>query len=128
MNSTFLPIIHSAFFATRWFSTCYECERSTLGVSVQETRQMNSARHLVRRLISSVVDFGNSQYCGKWKIRISKSEIRNNIKMPMFKIQNKPFDHSHFDHSNLFRVSIFEFRISVSLGSGSNTVHNSRIS
>ena len=42
-----------------------------------------------------------------------------NIKIQMFKIQNKNgfsatlfFGHWYFDHLNLFRVSIFEFRIS----------------
>jgi len=49
-------------------------------------------------------------------------EIRNNIKIQMFKIQNTPtlscsrqrplgFEHWDFGHSNLFRISIFEFRI-----------------
>ena len=80
------------------------------------------------------------KFCGRFwhfimlrelKIRISKSEIRNNIKILMFKIYNKPdtkcepwffrFGHSYFVHLNLFRVSIFEFRISGSLGSGSST-------
>ena len=47
-------------------------------------------------LKSSVFDFGNSipfqldrREASVVKIRISKSEIRNNIKMRMFKIQNK---------------------------------------
>jgi len=55
------------------------------------------------------------------KIRISKSEIRNNIKIKISKIQNKEalqyvivyfcFGHLYFCHLNLFRVSCFEFRI-----------------
>jgi len=45
-----------------------------------------------------------------------------NIKIQMFKIQNKNgfsatlfFGHWYFDHLNLFRVSIFEFIISPSI-------------
>ncbi len=76
--------------------------------------------------------YWQSKTVWKLKIRISKSEIRNNIKIPIFKIQNKSgtrpwffcFDHSCFEHLNLFRVSIFEFRISVSLPSGSNAKHH----
>ena len=52
------------------------------------------------------------------KIRNSKSEIRNNIKIQMFKIQNKNipglffcFGYLYFGHLNLFRISIFVFRI-----------------
>jgi len=52
------------------------------------------------------------------EIRNSKSEIRNNIKIKMFKIQNKNipglffcFGHLYFCYLNLFRISIFVFRI-----------------
>ena len=56
----------------------------------------------------------------------------------MFKIQNKAgpaqwflrFGNSYFVHLNLFpdSVGVFEFRISASLGNGSNGEHSSRIS
>ena len=55
------------------------------------------------------------------EIRNTKSEIRNKFKIRMFKIQNMKayfgvdvcscFEHLDFGHSNLFRISIFEFLI-----------------
>ncbi len=82
---------------------------------------------------SSVFYFGNLS-CRRnaakcTKTRISKSEIRNNIKIRMFKIQNKDglvllfsvFVIDIFVIRNLFRASIFEFRISPPLSSGLTT-------
>jgi hypothetical protein len=80
--------------------------------------------------ISSFSSPNVSQCSGRWtqrlfgclralevEIRTSKHEIRNKSEFQMFKTRNLPpeetvFDHLRFEIWSLFRISIFEFRIS----------------
>ena len=88
---------------------------------------------LVRCLISPVLDFGNSIGRENSNIEIrnpkqyQNSNVQNSIQSgtgPQFFL----FGDSYRVPLNLFRVSIFAFRISASLGNGSNRKHSSRIS